>query len=138
MCVVGLRGLIGRVVEVGTTYSKVGTLLDPSMAVSVVAERSRDEGVLKGLQSSGEGEQRCDLLYLPFDADLVPGDTVVTTDLGNVYPRGLPVGTIVEVSLESNANVTALVEPAEDFHHIENVLVILETKESVSTSEELP
>jgi len=138
MCVVGTQGLIGRVLDVGPHYCRVGTLLDPMMAVSVVAERSRDEGVLKGIQNDGKTAQRCELMYLPFDADLVPGDSVVTTDLGGIYPRGIPVGTVVEVSLESNSGAATLVEPAEDFARIENVLIMLTMQETVSTEGELP
>jgi len=138
MCVLGTQGLIGRVVEVGPHYARVGTLLDPTMAVSVVVERSRAEGVLKGVQNNGRAPQRCELLYLPFDADLVPGDDVVTTDLGGVYPRGIPVGTVVEVSLDANSGAATLVEPAEDFTKLENVLILLSVGEPVSTEGELP
>ncbi len=138
MCVIGTKGLIGRVLEVGPHYARVGTLLDPTMAVSVVAERSRDEGVLKGIQNDGRAEQRCELLYLPFDADLVPGDDVVTTDLGGIYPRGIPVGTVVEVRLEGSTEAATLVEPVEDFAHIENVLILLSVGKELSTEGELP
>jgi len=138
MCVVGEFGLVGRVTQVGPNYARVGTILDPTVAVSVVCERSRDEGVLKGLQTGGDTRQRCELMYLPFDADLVPGDRVVTTDLGGIYPRGLQVGTVVEVGLETDANVTALVEPTEDFARLENVLVILAPVEEVTVSGDLP
>ena len=51
-------------------------------------ERSRDEGILKGAQDAGASSPQCSLEYLPFNADMVPGDRVVTSDLGGVFPKG--------------------------------------------------
>ena len=62
--------------------------------------------------------------YLPFNADMVPGDRVVTSDLGGVFPKGLTVGTVVEAASAKNSGQYAVVEPAVDFGHISHVLIL--------------
>lgn len=124
MVVVNEDGLVGRILEVGETYAKVVTIVDPRSSVSIMLQRSRDEGVLKGNQDAGAGKPQCTLEYLPFNADMVPGDKVVTSDLGGVFPRGLTVGTIVEAASAKNSGQYALVEPAVDFGQISHVLIL--------------
>lgn len=124
MIVVNEEGLVGRVMEVGETYAKVITIVDPRSSISIMLERSRDEGILKGAQDAGASSPQCSLEYLPFNADMVPGDRVVTSDLGGVFPRGLTVGTIVEAASAKNSGQYAVVEPAVDFGHINHVLIL--------------
>jgi len=124
MVVVNEDGLVGRIMEVGESYAKVITIVDPRSSVSIMLQRSRDEGVLKGTQDAGARSPQCTLEYLPFNADMVPGDKVVTSDLGGVFPRGLTVGTIVEAASAKNSGQYALVEPAVDFGQISHVLVL--------------
>lgn len=124
MVVVNEHGLVGRILEVGESYAKVMTIVDPRSSISIMLQRSRDEGVLKGTQDAGASSPLCTLEYLPFNADMVPGDKVVTSDLGGVFPRGLTVGTIVEAASAKNSGQYALVEPAVDFGQISHVLVL--------------
>lgn len=64
-------------------------------------------------------------MYIPTDADLVLEDTIETSGLGGIYPKGLIIGKIKEI-IESK-NITdryAIVETAVDFSKLETVLVI--------------
>lgn len=64
-------------------------------------------------------------MYIPTDADLVIGDSIVTSGLGGIYPKGIIIGNISEI-IESK-NITeryALVKTAVDFSKLETVLVI--------------
>lgn len=126
MAVVTEQGLVGRIKDVGPNYATVICIINPQNAVSVVVERTRDEGIIKGGKDPQSAAPQCQLHYLPFNADLVPGDTVVTSNLGGYYPRGLVVGTVVEASRSNNGQEQyAMVQPAVDFGHLENVLVLV-------------
>ena len=55
---------------------------------------------------------------------LIPGDVVLTSGIGGVYPKGIRVGTVSEVMTSSGSGVNAIVTPAVDFLHLEEVMVI--------------
>ena len=55
--------------------------------------------------------------------NLTPGDTVVTSGMGGIYPKGLIVGTVKEVMI--GGEVSAIITPSVDFMHLEEVAVIL-------------
>ena len=118
-------GLIGRVTEVGNSWCKVHTLMNDEMRISVMVERTRQEGTLGGLiQQNGEtvGIQ---LYYLPENADIVIGDRIITSGIGGVYPKGLLIGTVVSLPEEENTAYDACVFPEVDFSEPENVLLIM-------------
>ena len=118
-------GLVGRVTQVGATWSKVIAMIDPSMSVSVMVERTRDSGMVRGMLQAGSSVDTLELYYLPMDDDLVPGDKIVTSGIGGIYPKGLPVGTVIEVSRSGESTSNAIVQPTADFRHIEEVLVVI-------------
>ena len=65
------------------------------------------------------------LIYIPTDADLVIGDNIETSGMGGIYPKGIRIGKIIELS--DSKNITeryAIVETATDFSKLETVLVI--------------
>lgn len=128
MPVVNASGLIGRVTEVGATWSKVTTIIDSTSDVSIMVERTRDNGMVRGLLSSDNSEE-LELYFLPAESDIVPGDIVVTNGIGGIFPKGIVVGTVIEVARETEGSDTrnALVSPAVDFLHIEEVMVMVES-----------
>ncbi|NLG37420.1 MAG: rod shape-determining protein MreC [Clostridiales bacterium] len=125
MPIVTADGLLGRIISVSETYSVVMPLVDRQSAVAAVLERSRDNGVLKGATDQDSSDPLCNLYYLPFSADLIPGDRVLSSGMGGYYPKGIPIGEIVEVSRQSNLQSYAIVRPYVDFAHAEDVLVII-------------
>jgi rod shape-determining protein MreC len=89
------EGLVGRVVSVGLTRSQVVLIGDPDCKVSALVEnQARDEGVIS--PSSSLDSSLVDLSFLSGNADLKPGQKVVTSDLGVIYPKGIPIGQIVD------------------------------------------
>ena len=123
MAVVNADGLIGCVSEVGGDWSQVITLVDSRSAVSAVVERTRDYGVIQGSADLGS---RCKMIYLPAESGTVPGDTVVTSELSGSVPKGIKIGTVTEVTTSDNKlQKTAVIEPAVDFTHIEEALVLI-------------
>jgi rod shape-determining protein MreC len=128
MAVVTEKGLVGRVIEVGGHWAKVLSIIDSQSAVSAIAQRSRDNGTLQGDTTLYDGEGLCRMVYLPQDATVREGDIVITSGLGDIFPKGLPIGTVVGVENEPFAVYqTARIQPGVDFEHLEEVLVIGDT-----------
>ena len=125
MPVVTGDGVIGRVTETGNAWCKVHTLLNDEMRISVMVERTRDEGTLGGLILENGEVIGIKLYYLPTGADIKIGDTIITSGIGGVFPKGIRVGEVVSIPTEENAAYDAGVFPSVDFTHLENVIVVL-------------
>ena len=126
MPVVCAEGLVGRVIEVGANWSKVTAIIDPSSEVSVMVERTRDIGVVRG-SFSATSDNQLELYFLPSGFDLVPGDRIVTSGMSSIFPKTITVGTVSEVTRRSaeGSQSNAIIEPAVDFGHLEEVLVLV-------------
>lgn len=125
MAAVNAQGIVGRIIEVGATYSKIRTMQNDDMRISVMVERTRDEGMLGGLIIEDGQLVGLKLYYLPKDADLQVGDTIVTSGLGGIFPKGLYVGKVLFLADEDNGQYDACVVSDVDFEHLEEVLIIL-------------
>ena len=131
MSVITADGLVGRVYEVGLNYAKVLTIVDSRSAVAMLVERTRDNGILRGVVTSASETAECYVYYLPNVNSIIPGDTVITSGMDTLYPKGIPVGVVTEVSREvDSANQYVVVQPFVDFAHIEDVLILREIVES--------
>ena len=95
MPVVGYRGLAGRVTQVFPSSSRVLLLNNKSVSVSCLVKRSRVVGVLEW-----ERGNLFSLDYVGKEEDVLPGDTLVTSGLGRVFPKGFPVGRVFQVAEE--------------------------------------
>jgi rod shape-determining protein MreC len=119
MPVVTNNGLVGQVIDAGSNWAKVLPLNDQRSSVSVMVNRTRDTGILKGdinfvLTGSVSPE-----------AAVVEGDDVVTSGMGGIYPKGLFVGKITGIRTgDSQLLKTIRVEPAVDFDKVEEVFVL--------------
>lgn len=126
MPVVNAFGVVGRVVSVSSNYAKVLLIIDQNSAVDCLVQRSRDRGMLKGLMS-----EICKLDYVAKSNDITVGDMVVTSGLGGVFPKGLPVGRILDVKeIPGELFKDIKIRTAVDFSKLEEVLVILEESKS--------
>ncbi len=118
---VSYLGLVGRVIEVSNSVSKVMLINDPNLGVSSLVQRSRQEGLVSGTLG-----RSLIMKYLPKDADVQPSDTVVTSGLTSAYPKGLVIGTVVNVGEEfSGLSRYAVIIPAVNLSSIEEVLIII-------------
>lgn len=90
--IIDAEGLVGQLARVGPWSSEVMLITDPEAAVPVEVVRSGVRSIAVGMGSENELE----LPLLPATADVVPGDVLVTSGLGGVFPAGIPVGTITE------------------------------------------
>jgi rod shape-determining protein MreC len=120
------QGLVGRVSEVGTNFSKVLLVTDSSSVVSALVQGSRATGIVRG--------QFGDSLIMDWLLQTEPvkeGDVVITAGLGigeelrSLYPKGLVIGTIAQVkTAEAAAYNRAIITPAVDLRRLEHVLVV--------------
>jgi len=118
--VVVAEGVVGRTLEVSPYQARVLLITDASSAVAVLVQSSRSRGICRG-----EGENLA-LDYALRREDIHVDDLVVTSGTGGVFPKGLPVGRIVEVRHEEYGLFQGIkVEPAVDFSRLEEVLVLL-------------
>lgn len=135
MAVICADGLVGKVTEVGATWCKVTAIIDSGMTVPVMVERTRDNCMVRGILDAESNDAYLELYYLPSDrADIAPGDAIITSGIGDVYPKGIFVGTITEVitaNAENNGSITnAIIAPAVDFTHLEEVSIIIGTADT--------
>jgi rod shape-determining protein MreC len=130
MAVMAPGGVVGRVIVPSARAAKVQLLIDRSAAAGVLIERSRSQGV-----TVGAGDELLRLEYVSEVADVVVGDTVVTSGIDGIYPKGFVIGKVESVEKSGNAYKQVLVRPAVDFSSIEEVLVVL-TPTPVRAAEE--
>ena len=90
------QGLAGRVSEVGFTQSQVVLLGDPDCRVAVLIEGTRDHGVIAPDSSGGLDETLVDISFVSRGTQLKAGQKVITSGLGGIFPKGIPVGHVVD------------------------------------------
>ena len=116
-------GLVGRVVEVTLTSSRVQLLTDPVSAVGGLIRRTRVTGIVSGNLGAGARVR-----YLPLMADVAVGDEVVTSGMGGVFPKGILIGRITSVERKSGALFQeATLQSAVDLSRLEEVLILTTT-----------
>ena len=122
MTVIASEGLVGYVISATDTTSKVQTIIDSSSNTSSILSSSRDSVVCKGQL---EEHNNLKAVYIPTDATVAQGDSVETSGLGGIYPKGIYIGKISKVVNTNNLNDRyAMVETAVNFNKLETVLVI--------------
>ena len=120
MPVVTNEGLVGLVVELHCCAAKVRLITDPDSAIQARLQNSRDEGVVVGQLAGG-----LELQYLSQQAELNPGDVVLTSGVSGRVPAGISLGKISAVQrLDYEVLQKAIVAPGVDFTRLEIVLII--------------
>ena len=120
MPVVTARGLVGRVVEVFASYSRVELITDPETAVNVKFQNARTEGILSARIN---GEMFIDLIDL--DAEIEQSELVLTSGLGAKYPPDIPVGSVISIRRRDfDLFQTTTIQPSVSFDELQVVLVI--------------
>lgn len=134
MPVTDSNGAIGQIIRCGAASSTVRLVTDENSSVSAMVQSSRAQGVLRG---SVDGTLHLTLVRT--DQNVEVGDTVVTSGLGGVFPKGLPLGTVTSVERTSGALYYDIeVEPLSSTESFEEVLVITSlTEDQKPTAEEV-
>ena len=122
MTVIGDKGLVGHVISVTDNSAKVQTIIDTASSVSCSMSTTNESIVCKGTL---DNESLLKAMYIPTDCNVVQGDSIETSGIGGIYPKGIHVGTIKKVTNTQNMiDRYALIEPAMDFNTIGTILVI--------------
>lgn len=132
MVVISDKGLVGQVTSTGSNWAIVQSLLNENIAVSVMVNSTRETtGILKGyVTRTNNGLTK--VTNLPLDSEIKEGDVILTSGLGQIYPKEVKIGEVVSVeSDEIKVMKTAIVKPYVDFNKLEELFVIVpkETRE---------
>ncbi len=120
MPVVTEQGLVGRISQVNNTNSKVLLITDPSSSVNAILQSSRLNGVIRGDPS---GNLLMD--FIPQGPVFGVGDVVLSSGLGVRFPRGIPIGQVIERrQRDIDIFQQAVVRPSIDFSNLELVAIV--------------
>ena len=126
MAVITPRGIVGRVTAAAERSSEVLLVLDPEGAVAGMVRNSRYPGIVEGSVSD---QGYLQMIHLPYDSQVRENQTVITSGLGGIFPKGLRIGFITEIIVEPNGLMKkALIQPFVDFDRLEEVLVVIGEK----------
>ena len=124
MTVIADKGLVGHVISVTENTCKVQVIIDSANTVSCTISTTNESIICKGTL---ENDQVLRASYIPTGAELIQGDSVYTSGVGGIYPKGIIIGTVKEIVTTSNiTDRYAIVEPAVDFSKVDTVLIINE------------
>ena len=132
MNVMAGSGLVGRIIDVGPSWSKVMSIIADNSNTSGMVLATSDNMIVTGdLQLYAQGVISFEKLVDSADR-VVEGDKVVTSNISDKYLPGILIGYISSITVDSN-NLTksGLITPAVDFEHMEEVLVITQLKQTV-------
>lgn len=124
MPVITPQGVVGFVADVFPDTARVQLLTDPRTSIGAIVQRpaSRVASVVRG---NGNVPTEPQFVNVAKDADILEGDTLVTSGFGSIYPKGLPVGTIVSIHQDATDFVKyAVIRPTVDFSKLEEVFVV--------------
>jgi len=121
MPVVTVEGVVGQVLTSSPNYSKVLLATDPNSAIEIITQKTRVQGIAKGL-----GHDAFGLYYVLKSAEVEKGDYVLTSGLGGVFPKGLMVGTVSEIKKSRRGMFQDIeIQPAVDFSQLEHLIIIM-------------
>jgi len=131
MAVITADGIVGKVLVVYSSVSQVLLINDQSSGVGALLEKTRLQGVLRG---TANGEV---VLERVMSDEQVPlGETVLTSGGDQIFPKGLPIGSVMKVGNGKDLFLNIKIKPAANLSKLEEVLVLVENKERQAVAEE--
>jgi rod shape-determining protein MreC len=131
MAVITSDGVVGKVLLVYPSVAQVLVINDQSSGVGALLERTRLQGVLRGTANGEVALER-----VMSDEQVAVGEPVLTSGGDQIFPKGLPVGTVTNVSAGKDLFLNIKVKPAADLSKLEEVLVLTEKRERESSAED--
>jgi len=129
--VISPDGIVGKVLRVLPTTSQVLMINDQLSGVGATLEKTRLQGILAG-QPNGT----LIIKYIMKDEKVEPGESVVTSGGDRIFPKGLPIGKVVESSGGKDMFLNIRIQPAANLSKIEEVLVVTKVVERQRTEDE--
>lgn len=133
MAVITADGIVGKILQVYKTprVSQVLLINDQSSGVGAILEKTRLQGVLRGTAAGEVVLER-----VMSDEQVSVGDTLMTSGGDQIFPKGLPVGSVAKVTSGKDLFLTIKVKPAANLSKLEEVLVLVEKPEKQSVADE--
>lgn len=120
MAVLAPQGVVGQIAEASHAAARVVLLTDHNSGIDAIVQRSRARGIVQG---GTDGS--CYMNYLSRDADVAVGDRVLTSGLDGIFPKGVVIGEVIDVSRRHRGLLqTAVVRPSAALDRLEEVLVV--------------
>ncbi len=124
MAVITPNGIVGKIEQVFPDSAQVLPINDQLSGVGVALKTTRLQGILRGAANGTTTVQ-----YIMADERVVPGDEVLTSGGDRIFPKGLPVGKVVDVSTGKDLFLSIRVQPAAHLDRLEDVLVVTKVTE---------
>ncbi len=131
MAVITADGIVGKVLLVYPTVAQVLLINDQTSGVGAILEKSRLQGVLRGTQNGEVVLER-----VMSDEQVPEGETLLTSGGDQIFPKGLPVGTVAKVGNGKDLFLNIKVKPAANLSKLEEVVVLVEKQERQATAED--
>jgi len=131
MAVITSDGIVGKVLLAGPNESRVLLISDQTSGVGAILEKSRLQGVLRG---TANGEVMLERVMS--DEQVQTGETVLTSGGDQIFPKGLPVGTVTRVGNGKDLFLNIRIKPAANLAKLEEVLVLTEKQERQAVTED--
>ncbi len=131
MAVITADGIVGKVLFVSPNLAQVLLISDQSSGVGAILDKSRLQGVLRG---TANGEVVLERVMS--DEQVQPGDIVLTSGGDQIFPKGLPVGTVTKVGSGKDLFLSIRIKPAANLSRLEEVLVLTEKQERESVADD--
>lgn len=119
--VVTSQGLVGYIYRMTENFSDILTVLDGDNKVDGIVERTRSHGIVEGLS-----KQSCIMKYVARTEPIELDDLVLTSGLGNIYPKGIRIGSVKKIARDSfGISQEVVISPSVDFGQLEEVIVLI-------------
>lgn len=117
-----LKAIVGKIIEVRGSISRILPIISQDMKVGIMMMDSRYPGLLVGYSAN---DSLCRIDYLSRNAQINPGDMVITSGQAGIFPQGILVGNIIKNSVNKYGSFQqALVKPIIDFNQLEQVYIL--------------
>jgi rod shape-determining protein MreC len=131
MAVITSDGIVGKILTVYPNVSQVLLINDQSSGVGAILENTRLQGVLRGTTNGEVVLER-----VMSDEQVPVGENLLTSGGDQIFPKGLPVGTVTKVGSGKDLFLNIKVKPAANLSKLEEVLVLVEKQERQATAED--
>jgi len=124
MAVITPNGIVGKIVQVFPDSAQVLPINDQLSGVGVTLKSTRLQGILRGAANGTTTVQ-----YVMADERVIPGEDVVTSGGDRIFPKGLPVGKVLDVQPGKDLFLNIRVQPSAELNRLEEVLVVTKITE---------
>lgn len=126
MAIISDKGLVGKITSVGTNWAMVEGLISENISVAVMVDSTRETtGILSGYKNYN-GENLAVVTNLPINSAIKEGDVILTSGLGQIYPKEIRIGEVISVETdEVKVMKKAIVKPYVDFNKLEEIFAVV-------------